>query len=73
MHQQKTRDSVNIKVKEGWVSDISLNPINGIVPAQNMMVDYGNLSFRCQVCLSWKHLVKDHKVASRQAHKGAIK
>ena len=61
------------KSKKVGFTDISLNPIDGIVPAQNVMVDYNNMPFRCQVCLSWKHLVKDHKVASRQPHKGAIK
>ena len=64
-----TRDPrfcVNLKINEGWINSIALNLENGILRIQTIVVDYDSLTFRCRVCLSWKHGVEDCKDAPKQ-------
>lgn len=67
------RFGVNLKVKELWVTSIALSTLEGILPTQNVMIDYDNLPSRCRACFSPKHMVKDCKGFPRQMYKGPRK
>lgn len=53
------RFCVNLKINKGWITSINLESEEGILPPQEVLVDYDKLPIRCKACLSWKHMVKD--------------
>lgn len=53
------RFCINLYFSKGWVTSISLEVEEGILPPQIVIVDYDSLPIRCKACMSWKHKVKD--------------
>ena len=64
------RFCVNLKVDKGWVTNIMLESEEGVVPPQEVMVDYDKLPLRCRACHSWKHKVRDCKGNQDNIRKG---
>ena len=52
------------------MTNIDLNSDRGIIPTQNVVVEYDNLPFRCREGASWKYKIKDCKEGSRQPPRG---
>lgn len=53
------RFCVNVKINEGWVTNVELVFEEGDLPTQKVLVDYDKLPIRCKACHNWKHKVKD--------------
>lgn len=60
----KVRDPrfcINLMVREGSVTNISLRSEEGILPPQTFVIDYYHLPLRCRACYSCAHKVEDCK------------